>query len=361
MRMRGLEPPRPEGHGDLNAARLPIPPHPRADGPIYLSAAQGPFPTCRHQPTGHDARANRTGGPGSADSASSSLLQTLEPLPQETAEEAAYRAAVDAAVAVLEAYDDDTAEHSDDVVTVSEAIADRLNVTGDERRHLHAVAQLHDIGKVTVPPEILNKPGPLDEHEWRVMRRHTIEGEQILAAVPGDHSCRAPGEGVPRALRRHGLSRRPRGRGHPADRPHRFLRRRVPRHPVRPSISSWQVRRRRAGGDPRQRGHAVRPGRGRRARRGAQRRGSRAPWRWDAAGGSDRAQQATGRAARGAHCERQRDGRDGRLQERPRGRLKGRDRATAAGTVPVRRRGGGLLRSRRERRPAGPRAARPSW
>ena len=111
-------------------------------------------------------------------------LQNLEPLPQETAEEAAYRAAVDAAVAVLEAYDDDTAEHSDDVVTVSEAIADRLNVTGEERRHLAAVAQLHDIGKVTVPPEILNKPGPLDEHEWRIMRRHTIEGEQILAAVP---------------------------------------------------------------------------------------------------------------------------------------------------------------------------------
>ena len=109
---------------------------------------------------------------------------SLELLPQETAEEAAYRAAVDAAVAVLEAYDDDTAEHSDDVVTVSEAIADRLNVTGEERTHLRAVAQLHDIGKVTVPPAIINKPGPLDEHEWRIMRRHTIEGEQILAAVP---------------------------------------------------------------------------------------------------------------------------------------------------------------------------------
>ena len=112
------------------------------------------------------------------------VLQNLEPLPQETPEEAAYRAAVDAAVAVIEAYDDGTAEHSDDVVTVSEAIADRLNVTGEERRHLAAVAQLHDIGKVTVPPEIINKPGPLDEHEWRVMRRHTIEGEQILSAVP---------------------------------------------------------------------------------------------------------------------------------------------------------------------------------
>ena len=182
---------------------------------------------------------------------------------------------VDAAVAVLEAYDDDTAEHSDDVVTVSEAIADRLNVTGDERRHLHAVAQLHDIGKVTVPPEILNKPGPLDEREWRDHAPPHHRGGADPRGRAGDHSGRAPGEGVPRALRRHGLSRRPRGRGHPAHRPHRFLRRRVPRDSVRPSLPPRQVRGRRAGGAPRQRGHAVRPGRGRRARRGAPRPGSR--------------------------------------------------------------------------------------
>jgi hypothetical protein len=107
-----------------------------------------------------------------------------EARPGETPEEAAYRAAVDAATAILAAYDGGTAMHSDDVLTVSEAIADRLKVTGDEKKHLTAVAQLHDIGKIMVSSDILNKPGPLNDEEWEAMRRHTIDGERILATVP---------------------------------------------------------------------------------------------------------------------------------------------------------------------------------
>ena len=45
-------------------------------------------------------------------------------------------------------------------------------------------AELHDLGKVAIPDEILNKPGPLDETEWGFMRRHTIIGERILLAAP---------------------------------------------------------------------------------------------------------------------------------------------------------------------------------
>ena len=107
-----------------------------------------------------------------------------DPLPGETPEEAAYRGAIDAATAILAAYDGGTARHSDDVLTVSEAIAARLNVTGEDKKHLIAVAQLHDIGKIMVSAEILNKPGPLNDAEWELMRRHTIDGQQILATVP---------------------------------------------------------------------------------------------------------------------------------------------------------------------------------
>ena len=57
-------------------------------------------------------------------------------------------------------------------------------MTGADKKHLTAVAQLHDIGKIVVSSEILNKPGPLNDEEWELMRRHTIEGEQILATVP---------------------------------------------------------------------------------------------------------------------------------------------------------------------------------
>lgn len=95
-----------------------------------------------------------------------------------------YTAGVEVAAAALAAHDSDTGRHSDDVVEVSEAIAERLALTGPDREHLSAAAQLHDLGKVAIPPEVLRKPGPLTEEEWEVVRRHTLEGERILAAVP---------------------------------------------------------------------------------------------------------------------------------------------------------------------------------
>jgi two-component system, cell cycle response regulator len=45
-------------------------------------------------------------------------------------------------------------------------------------------AELHDLGKIAIPDEIVNKTGPLDESEWAFMRRHTIIGERILLAAP---------------------------------------------------------------------------------------------------------------------------------------------------------------------------------
>jgi HD-GYP domain-containing protein (c-di-GMP phosphodiesterase class II) len=46
-------------------------------------------------------------------------------------------------------------------------------------------ALLHDVGKLQVPNEIINKAGPLDDAEWAIMRRHTIDGEAMLARVGG--------------------------------------------------------------------------------------------------------------------------------------------------------------------------------
>ena len=97
---------------------------------------------------------------------------------------AARRAAINVAAATLAAYDGVTAGHSDDVETLCTAIADQLDVPEPRRTYLLAAAQLHDIGKVGVPPAILDKPGPLDGAEWEVMRRHTVSGERILASVP---------------------------------------------------------------------------------------------------------------------------------------------------------------------------------
>ena len=47
------------------------------------------------------------------------------------------------------------------------------------------VALLHDVGKLTIPDAILRHPGPLDEEQWAVMRRHPVASEAIVREVPG--------------------------------------------------------------------------------------------------------------------------------------------------------------------------------
>jgi len=99
-------------------------------------------------------------------------------------ETAARRAAIELAKATLIARDGLTSDHSDDVGLLCEAIARQLHLEDQERSDLMAAAQLHDIGKVGVPESILQKPAPLTEGEWEIMRQHTVAGERILNAVP---------------------------------------------------------------------------------------------------------------------------------------------------------------------------------
>lgn len=96
---------------------------------------------------------------------------------------AAKRAAVTMAAAMLQACDGGTGAHSDDVVHLCDVIADELGVYGNDRAELLAAGQLHDIGKVGIDPKVLNKPGPLDDHEWNLTRQHTVVGERIIRSV----------------------------------------------------------------------------------------------------------------------------------------------------------------------------------
>ena len=96
----------------------------------------------------------------------------------------ARRAALAMAVASLEARDRGTAAHSEDVVTLCESIGTRLGLSDEQLDRLAAAAQLHDVGKLAMPAEILNKPGPLDDDEWEIIRQHTVIGERMLRAVP---------------------------------------------------------------------------------------------------------------------------------------------------------------------------------
>jgi putative nucleotidyltransferase with HDIG domain len=86
---------------------------------------------------------------------------------------------------VVEADDAYTGSHSRGVVELSLAVCDRLGLGPAQRRNVEFAALLHDVGKIAVPKEIINKPGPLDDAEWKVMHRHTIEGEEMLNRVGG--------------------------------------------------------------------------------------------------------------------------------------------------------------------------------
>jgi diguanylate cyclase (GGDEF)-like protein/putative nucleotidyltransferase with HDIG domain len=78
-----------------------------------------------------------------------------------------------------------TGEHSESIVELATQVARGLALGDSEIEHVRAAALLHDIGKVAVSDMILNKPAPLDESEWALMREHPVIGERILRAVPG--------------------------------------------------------------------------------------------------------------------------------------------------------------------------------
>jgi len=67
------------------------------------------------------------------------------------------------------------------VLSLSGRIGIVLGLRKRELRTLEVAAALHDIGKATVPPEVLAKNGPLDEGEWAYVRAHPAEGERLLA------------------------------------------------------------------------------------------------------------------------------------------------------------------------------------
>jgi putative nucleotidyltransferase with HDIG domain len=111
---------------------------------------------------------------------------------------------------VIKADDGYTGEHSKGVVQLAIEVGDRLGLDGGQRRNLEFGALLHDIGKVVIPKEIINKPAALEPHEWTVVRTHTIEGQRMLDRVGGfmrevgsivrSHHERWDGTGYPDAI-----------------------------------------------------------------------------------------------------------------------------------------------------------------
>ncbi|HEX6027342.1 MAG TPA: HD-GYP domain-containing protein [Solirubrobacter sp.] len=86
---------------------------------------------------------------------------------------------------LLEEDDEYTGHHTEDVVDLSVRVAEQMGVSEDVKRETELGALLHDIGKIHIPDSIINKPGPLDDEEWAIMKTHTIEGQKMLDQVGG--------------------------------------------------------------------------------------------------------------------------------------------------------------------------------
>jgi putative nucleotidyltransferase with HDIG domain len=116
-----------------------------------------------------------------------------------------------ALVATLDARDRYTAGHSAAVAIYAKDIAARMGLTTHQQNLAHLCGLVHDIGKIGLPPGLLEKPGALTLEERRLMEQHSQIGERILAKVDDyaeiakivrHHHERIDGQGYPDGLER---------------------------------------------------------------------------------------------------------------------------------------------------------------
>jgi HD-GYP domain-containing protein (c-di-GMP phosphodiesterase class II) len=93
--------------------------------------------------------------------------------------------AVDALALELRLHHAPTADHSHRLASLARDVAERLTLGPIEATECELVAVLHDVGKLTIDPELLDWEGPLDDDQRALLRRHTIAGEEVLAEVAG--------------------------------------------------------------------------------------------------------------------------------------------------------------------------------
>jgi len=85
----------------------------------------------------------------------------------------------------LNSHDRLTRGHGERVRALTDLIAEELDLPSDDRDRLRWSALLHDIGKLAVHPDILNKPDKLDKDEWEIIKRHPLEGAKLTAPLAG--------------------------------------------------------------------------------------------------------------------------------------------------------------------------------
>ena len=139
-------------------------------------------------------------------------LQTVEGLAEAVTQN---RTAL-VALTAMRNYDNYTFTHMVNVSILTMGQARALGIEGRLLREFGLSALMHDIGKVRTPKEILNKPDKLTDDEFVIMRRHTVDGAEILRRTPEmpilapvvafEHHLRLDGTGYPFGVRRESLN-----------------------------------------------------------------------------------------------------------------------------------------------------------
>jgi len=109
----------------------------------------------------------------------------------------------------IELKDGYTADHCDRLQTLSFATGKEMGLSPNRLLMLDYAAYLHDVGKIKVPPSVLNKPGKLNPQEWELIKKHPTFGRELLentfmkdaGVIVEQHHERLDGSGYP-----HGLS-----------------------------------------------------------------------------------------------------------------------------------------------------------
>jgi PAS domain S-box-containing protein len=122
----------------------------------------------------------------------------------------AYERTIEGWVRALDLRDRETEGHTQRVTELTIKVAGTLGFTIEELVHIRRGALLHDMGKMAIPDEILQKPGPLNEAEWEKMRQHPKYAYDMLypiaylrpaLVIPFCHHERWDGSGYPRGLK----------------------------------------------------------------------------------------------------------------------------------------------------------------
>ena len=90
-------------------------------------------------------------------------------------------------LASIKSYDEYTLYHSVNVAVISIGLGLVIGLPEPLLREVAMAGMLHDVGKIAIPLEILRKPGPLDEAEWGIMRRHPVLGADLLSRLAGSN------------------------------------------------------------------------------------------------------------------------------------------------------------------------------